>query len=338
MRGVRKEFERKASRIIFAWELRYDHYEHFHFVFLDFPLFTSLILSMVWWVLLLYSVLYLVSLFSLSNDWDMVFFLWAWCLIKYTKAYCSSHQLVFHSSPMRRLFWLMISWVLHSCSVLAISFPILLCSHVFSRENALDCASSFENTLAAPNLEDDCHSNLFGPEIRVWLVWSLVFKQVVYCLAPSPLFPVPQPIFPLSGSYFWIRSGWSVACSDLCLRLRGIYTKVDDVDVDLAGKVERNIPEENPWNLAVIVDNVGDNEGDVAWMRSDLLRSYAESSCAALFGCVNIILLAPLFASRSCHFPVLIAMSRKWMRVMVKAFHLHTGLNSSQPLEPEVVI
>ena len=56
---------------------------------------------------------------------------------------------------------------------------------------------------------------------------------------------------------------------------------------------------------------VGDNEGDIAWMRSDLLRSYAESSCAALFGCVNIILLAPLFASHSCHFPVLIAMSRK---------------------------
>ena len=139
--------------------------------------------------------------------------------------------------------------------------------------------------------------------------------------------------------FIFLNPFWMIDCMFwLCLRLRGIYTKVDDVDVDLAGKVERNILEENPWNLAVIVDNVGDNEGDVAWMRSDLLRSYAESSCAALFGCVNIILLAPLFASRSCHFPVLIAMSRKWMRAMVKAFHLHTGLNSSQPLEPEVVI
>ena len=286
----------------------------------------------------LFFFLSLVSLSSLSNDWGMVYCLWAWCLIKYTKAYCSSHQLAFHSSLIGMRFWLIISWVLHSCSILANSFPTLLCSHVFYCENALDWVSPFEKTFAAPNLEYDCHSNLFGLKIRVWLAWSLVFKQVVYCLAPSPLFPVPQPIFPLSGSYFWIRSGWSVACSDLCLRLRGIYTKVDDVDVDLAGKVERNIPEENPWNLAVIVDNVGDNEGDVAWMRSDLLRSYAESSCAALFGCVNIILLAPLFASRSCHFPVLIAMSRKWMRAMVKAFHLHTGLNSSQPLEPEVVI
>ena len=62
----------------------------------------------------------------------------------------------------------------------------------------------------------------------------------------------------------------------------GIYTKAADVGTDLVGKVERNIPEDNPCNPAVIVDNVGDNIGDIAGMGSDLFGSYVESSCAAL--------------------------------------------------------
>ncbi len=81
----------------------------------------------------------------------------------------------------------------------------------------------------------------------------------------------------------------------------GIYTKAADVGADLVGKIEKNIPEDDPRNPAVIADLVGDNVGDCAGRGADLFESTAAENIGAM---ILGVVLYPYFGVNGILFPL----------------------------------
>jgi K(+)-stimulated pyrophosphate-energized sodium pump len=82
----------------------------------------------------------------------------------------------------------------------------------------------------------------------------------------------------------------------------GIFTKSADIGADLVGKIEENIPEDDPRNAAVIADLVGDNVGDCAGRGADLFQTFSDD---LVTGSIVAVALASVYGQNGIFFPFL---------------------------------
>jgi len=120
--------------------------------------------------------------------------------------------------------------------------------------------------------------------------FSLVVLSLLYFV-----FRDPEPL---------VGFGFGASLAALFAQIGGgIFTKSADVGADLVGKIEKNIPEDDPRNPAVIADQVGDNVGDCAGRGSDLFQTFSDD---IVTGIIVALLYAQKYGPWVIFFPLLL--------------------------------
>ena len=136
------------------------------------------------------------------------------------------------------------------------------------------------------------HTAVFGGAIMGFSVtgFSLVVLSILYWILRDP--------------DLLVGFGFGASLAALFAQIGGgIFTKSADVGADLVGKVEQNIPEDDPRNPAVIADQVGDNVGDCAGRGSDLFQTFSDD---IITGMLVALVYAAQFGPLVVFFPLLL--------------------------------
>jgi K(+)-stimulated pyrophosphate-energized sodium pump len=176
--------------------------------------------------------------------------------------------------------------------------------------NTATHASSRTAAAASKSLNDGLQVAFRGGAVMgmavvgfVMLNITLVFLALFYVF-PADFHRGTQPMVEIAT----IMISGVFGASGVALFARvggGIFTKAADVGADLVGKVEEDIPEDDPRNPAVIADNVGDNVGDVAGLGADLYESYFGSILATVVLGVSAIVFAGGTVAQQINYMVL---------------------------------